>query len=171
MLHLNPYTNRLEIKSQRSVRLKRRSWPVMETSDFFTRTKSSVYFLLSPYKRNSFPSINPAQVGSLIPWAEEQRRDGAVWEAKQPLVPLSQRGGGQTETKERAKWIVKDEAESQILRCRRRGAENTHVCVGCWGGGCQLKTLWWEPRSASSRFKDRFLKLYCSKTLHVRIRS
>lgn len=123
----------------------------METSDFFTRTQSSVYFLLSPYKRNSFPSINPAQVGSLIPWAEEQRRDGAVWEAKQQLVPLSQRGGGQTETEERAKWIVKDEAESQILRRRRRGAENTQVRVGCWGaggGGGQLKTLWWEPRSA-----------------------
>lgn len=106
----------------------------METSDFSTRTQSSVYFQVSPYKRNSFPSINPAEVGSLIPWAEEQRRDGAVWEAKQQLVPLSQRGGGQTETEERAKWIVKDKAESQILRCRHRGAKNTQVCVGGWGG-------------------------------------
>lgn len=106
----------------------------METSVFFTRTESSVYFLLSPYKRNSFPSINPAQVGSLIPWAEEQRRDGAVREAKQQLVPLSQRGGGQTETEKWAKWIVKDKAESQILRCRHRGAKNTQVHVGGWGG-------------------------------------
>lgn len=55
-----------------------------------------------------------------------------MWEAKQQLMPLSQRGGGQTETEERAKLIVKDKAESQILRCRRRGAENTQVCVGCW---------------------------------------
>lgn len=98
----------------------------MEMSDFFHADTVLAYFLLSPYKRNSFPSINPAQVGSLIPRDEEQRRDGATREATQRLVPLSRDGWWREE------GGVQRRAESELsesLRSRPRARSSSVLPV------------------------------------------
>lgn len=76
----------------------------MEMSDFFHADTAIALLPALAAQRNSFSSINPAQVGSLIPRDEEQRRDGAMREAKQRLVPLSREGDGRA----RRGWTERD---------------------------------------------------------------